>query len=102
VVTRDTDSQLSMTNRTPGPVPLPSKHQLSLMIWLCVFPTLTVINLALGDLLKTFCRNAMALRLATGPRTTAYLLPFTPSLFSRKSFLYERLCLGRTSSRPGL
>jgi hypothetical protein len=46
VVARDTDSQLSMTNRTPGPVPLPSKHQLSLMIWLCVFPTLTLIALA--------------------------------------------------------
>jgi antibiotic biosynthesis monooxygenase (ABM) superfamily enzyme len=27
----------------------PSKHTLALMIWLCVFPTLTVINLALGD-----------------------------------------------------
>jgi antibiotic biosynthesis monooxygenase (ABM) superfamily enzyme len=27
----------------------PSKHQLALMIWLCVFPTLTVINLALAD-----------------------------------------------------
>ena len=33
----------------PGP---PSKHQLALMIWLCVFPTLTVINLALGDWLR--------------------------------------------------
>ena len=27
----------------------PSKHQLALMIWLAVFPTLTVLNLALGD-----------------------------------------------------
>ena len=25
-------------------VPPPNKHQLALMIWLCVFPTLTVIN----------------------------------------------------------
>jgi antibiotic biosynthesis monooxygenase (ABM) superfamily enzyme len=31
----------------------PSKHQLALMIWLAVFPTLTVINLALGDWLRT-------------------------------------------------
>lgn len=31
----------------------PSKHELALMIWLAVFPTLTVINLALGDWLKT-------------------------------------------------
>lgn len=30
----------------------PSKHQLALMIWLCVFPTLTVINLALADWLR--------------------------------------------------
>ncbi|GAA2160161.1 hypothetical protein [Pedococcus bigeumensis] len=30
----------------------PSKHLLALMIWLCVFPTLTVINLALGDWLR--------------------------------------------------
>lgn len=31
--------------RTAGP---PTKHQLALMIWLCVFPTLTVINLTLA------------------------------------------------------
>jgi antibiotic biosynthesis monooxygenase (ABM) superfamily enzyme len=31
----------------------PTKHQLALMIWLAVFPTLTVINLALGDWLRT-------------------------------------------------
>jgi len=33
----------------PGP---PSKHQLALMIWLAVFPTLTIINLSLGDWLR--------------------------------------------------
>jgi len=32
-------------------VPPPTKHQLALMIWIAVFPTLTVINLALGGLL---------------------------------------------------
>jgi antibiotic biosynthesis monooxygenase (ABM) superfamily enzyme len=31
----------------------PSKHQLALMIWLAVFPTLTVLNLAFGDWLRT-------------------------------------------------
>jgi hypothetical protein len=31
----------------------PSKHQLALMIWLSVLPTLTVTNLALGDWLVT-------------------------------------------------
>ena len=34
----------------PGP---PSKHQLALMIWFSVFPTLTVINFVLGDWLVT-------------------------------------------------
>jgi antibiotic biosynthesis monooxygenase (ABM) superfamily enzyme len=34
----------------PGP---PTTHQLALMIWLAVFPTLTALNLALGDWLAT-------------------------------------------------
>ena len=37
---------------SPRRVGPPSKHTLALMIWLCVFPTLTVINLALGDWLR--------------------------------------------------
>jgi antibiotic biosynthesis monooxygenase (ABM) superfamily enzyme len=32
-------------------VPPPSKHQLALMIWLAVFPTLVVLNLGLGHVL---------------------------------------------------
>src|SRR3954467_12465892 len=40
------------TQHQPARVPPPNKHQLALMIWLCVFPTLTVINLALGDWLR--------------------------------------------------
>lgn len=35
--------------RPSPPIGPPTKHQLALMIWLCVFPTLTVINLALAD-----------------------------------------------------
>lgn len=31
----------------------PNKHQLAVMIWLAVFPTLTVLNLTLGGWLKT-------------------------------------------------
>ncbi len=38
------------TNRAP--VPPPNRHQLALMIWLAVFPTLTIINLLLGDWLR--------------------------------------------------
>ena len=33
-------------------LPPPSKHQLAVMIWLAVFPTLTALNLALGDWLS--------------------------------------------------
>jgi antibiotic biosynthesis monooxygenase (ABM) superfamily enzyme len=33
-------------------IPPPTKHQLALMIWVAVFPTLTVINLAFGDTLS--------------------------------------------------
>jgi len=36
----------------PPRVGPPTKHQLAIMIWLCVFPTLTVINLVLGDWLR--------------------------------------------------
>jgi antibiotic biosynthesis monooxygenase (ABM) superfamily enzyme len=42
-----------MTTPTPDPRPAvagpPTKHELALMIWLAVFPTLTVLNLALGE-----------------------------------------------------
>jgi antibiotic biosynthesis monooxygenase (ABM) superfamily enzyme len=31
----------------------PTKHQLAVMSWLAVFPTLTVLNLAMGDMLRT-------------------------------------------------
>jgi len=33
------------------PVPPPSKHQLALMIWVAVFPTLTILNVALSGVL---------------------------------------------------
>lgn len=32
-------------------LPPPTKHQLALMIWVAVFPTLTLLNLLLGNLL---------------------------------------------------
>ena len=43
----------------------PSKHQLALMIWLSVFPTLTVINFALGDWLATLPQLLRTLVLTT-------------------------------------
>ncbi|PPK92302.1 hypothetical protein CLV92_11548 [Kineococcus xinjiangensis] len=48
-----------MSIRTPAgttrtiPAGPPSRHQLALMIWLAVFPTLTVLNLVLGNWLST-------------------------------------------------
>ena len=36
----------------PRAVPPPTKHQLALMIWLAVFPTLSVLNLTLGGSLQ--------------------------------------------------
>jgi hypothetical protein len=46
-------------------VPPPSKHQLAIMIWLCVFPTLTVINLVLGDWLRPLSPVVRTFVLAT-------------------------------------
>ena len=39
-----------MSNATENPQPVgpPSKHQLALIIWVAVFPTLTLLNLTIG------------------------------------------------------
>lgn len=37
---------------TPSPVGPPTKHQLAFMIWIAVFPTLTVLNLTIGPTLQ--------------------------------------------------
>ena len=49
----------------PRAVPPPTKHQLALMIWLAVFPTLTVLNLTLGGSLKDLPVVARTFVLAT-------------------------------------
>jgi antibiotic biosynthesis monooxygenase (ABM) superfamily enzyme len=53
-----------MSDRTPNAtrptVPPPTKHQLAVMIWLAVFPTLTALNVLAADLLDD---------LGTVPRT---------------------------------
>jgi antibiotic biosynthesis monooxygenase (ABM) superfamily enzyme len=61
-----------MTNSAPDAAPLasgrpapPTKHQLALMIWLAVFPTLTVLNLVLGDWLRTLSPVVRTFVLAT-------------------------------------
>jgi len=54
---------------TPNPTPSnfgpPTKHQLALMIWLAVFPTLLILNLALGDWLRTLTPVLRTFVLAT-------------------------------------
>jgi antibiotic biosynthesis monooxygenase (ABM) superfamily enzyme len=49
----------------PVPLPPPTKHQLALMIWVAVFPTLTVLNLVLGGLLEETPMVLRTLVLAT-------------------------------------
>lgn len=51
-----------MTTRTAGP---PTKHQLALMIWIAVFPTLTILNLAFGDWLSSMTPVLRTFVLAT-------------------------------------
>lgn len=47
------------------PIGPPTKHQLALMIWLAVFPTLTLLNLALAGWLGTLSPVARTFVLAT-------------------------------------
>jgi len=50
MTTTDRTDPSRAERRPAGP---PSKHQLAVMIWVAVFPTLTLLNLALGDWLRT-------------------------------------------------
>jgi antibiotic biosynthesis monooxygenase (ABM) superfamily enzyme len=57
-----------MTSRSttqPAVTRPPTKHELAVMIWLAVFPTLTVLNLALGDWLSTLSPILRTFVLAT-------------------------------------
>jgi antibiotic biosynthesis monooxygenase (ABM) superfamily enzyme len=56
-----------MTNsqNSPAPTPPPGRHELALMIWLCVFPTLTLLNLTFGDWLASMSPVVRTFVLAT-------------------------------------
>jgi antibiotic biosynthesis monooxygenase (ABM) superfamily enzyme len=43
------DTMSAAPDHRPVQVGPPTKHQLAVMIWLAVFPTLTVLNLVFGD-----------------------------------------------------
>jgi antibiotic biosynthesis monooxygenase (ABM) superfamily enzyme len=53
------------TENAPPRTPPPSRHQLAVMIWLCVFPTLTVLNVLLGDWLGSMSTVVRTFVLAT-------------------------------------
>jgi antibiotic biosynthesis monooxygenase (ABM) superfamily enzyme len=53
-----------MTTRSAPSAP-PTKHQLAVMIWLAVFPTLTALNLVLSDWLHTLSPVVRTFVLAT-------------------------------------
>ena len=78
-----------MTSPTPASrtasIPPPSKHHLGVMIWLSVFPTLTVINLVLGDWLKTLSPVVRTFVLATiaVPIVIYGLMPYMHRLRAR-------------------
>jgi antibiotic biosynthesis monooxygenase (ABM) superfamily enzyme len=52
------------TTAPAHPAP-PSRHQLALMIWLCVFPTLTLLNLTLSEWLAPMSTVPRTFVLAT-------------------------------------
>lgn len=54
-----------LSTPTATPIGPPTKHQLALMIWLAVFPTLTVLNLALGGWLHQLSPIVRTFVLAT-------------------------------------
>jgi antibiotic biosynthesis monooxygenase (ABM) superfamily enzyme len=64
-------------NSRPAAAGPPTKHEQALMIWLAVFPTLTVLNLALGDWLRTLTPILRTFVLATiaVPIMTYALMP---------------------------
>jgi antibiotic biosynthesis monooxygenase (ABM) superfamily enzyme len=56
------NTEQANAQRTVGP---PTKHQLALMIWLAVFPTLTLLNLTIGPWLSDLAVPLRTFVLAT-------------------------------------
>jgi len=81
---------------TPGPTtarakPGPqTKHQLALMIWVAVFPTLTVLNLVLGDWLATMNAITRTFVLAT-TAVPIVIYGLMPQLHRLRGHLMNRL-----------
>jgi antibiotic biosynthesis monooxygenase (ABM) superfamily enzyme len=70
----------------------PTKHQLALMIWVAVFPTLTVLNLALGDWLATLTPVLRTFVLAT-MAVPVVIYGLMPQLHRLRAHLLSRAAL---------
>jgi antibiotic biosynthesis monooxygenase (ABM) superfamily enzyme len=78
----------------PARVPPPSKHQLAAMIWVCVFPTLTAINLTFGDWLGSLSPVLRTFALATAA-VPIVIYGLMPVLHRLRAQLYrQRLTRG--------
>lgn len=77
----------------PPRVGPPSQHQLALMIWLAVFPTLAVLNLVLGDWLATMTPLLRTFVLAT-VAVPIVIYGLMPQLHRARTHLLPRLARG--------
>ncbi|BCW04643.1 MULTISPECIES: hypothetical protein [Micrococcaceae] len=78
------------TTQRPTQTPPPTQHQLALMIWLAVFPTLTVINLVVGDWLVTLHPVLRTFLLAT-VAVPIVIYGLMPHLHRLRAILLARL-----------
>jgi antibiotic biosynthesis monooxygenase (ABM) superfamily enzyme len=80
------------------PVPPPSQHQLALMIWIAVFPTLTVLNLLLGELLVSVPMIVRTLVLVTAA-VPIVIYGLMPQLHRARRAIYGRRARSRREGR---
>ena len=84
-----------MSDKSTPRIPPPSKHQLALMIWVAVFPTLTILNLTVGPALKNLPVVVRTFVLAT------VAVPIVVyGVMSHLHSLRTRVILSRSSSSP--
>jgi antibiotic biosynthesis monooxygenase (ABM) superfamily enzyme len=92
-----------MSNQTTFPrthkLPPPNKHQLALMIWLAVFPTLTIINLVFADWLGMLPPVLRTFVLAT-VTVPIVIYGIMPHLHRLRSRVLTRAAHGNKSSVP--
>ena len=80
---------MSSSAPSPSTVGPPTKHQLAVMIWLAVFPTLTVLNLTFGDWLKTLSPVLRTFVLATAA-VPIVIYGLMPQLHKLRVLVHQR------------